>query len=198
MDRYANYDDLKRNEIIGEDYVILSRAGNSRIAVIAIHGGGIEPGTVDLADFVAGAEHTFYAFKGIKKKGNAVLHISSTRFDEPEGITIAENAKIVVSIHGYHDKGDLVFVGGRNQNLKERICYVLEKAGFNSEISEKEGLHGQHPENICNRCLSGEGVQLEISRGLREKMFDSLDRRSLRKRNKLFFRFVETLREALR
>ena len=198
MDRYANYDDLKRHEIKGEDYVILSRTGNSCIAVIAPHGGGIEPGTVDIADVLAGAEHTFYAFKGIKKKGNAVLHISSTRFDEPEGINIAENTGIVVSIHGYHEKGDLIFVGGRNQNLKEKICYVLEKAGFITEVSEKEGLHGRHPENICNRCLSGEGVQLEISRGLREKMFNNLERRTLRKRNQLFFRFVETLREALK
>ncbi len=198
MDKYANYDDLKLHEIKGEDYVILSRAGTSLIAVIALHGGGIEPGTVDIADILAGAEHSFYAFKGIKKKGNAVLHISSTRFDEPEGITIAEKAEIVVSIHGCRGKYDKVFVGGRNQNLKEKICYMLEKAGFNSEISEKEGLHGQHPENICNRCQSGGGVQLEISRGLREKMFDNLGRRRLRKRNKLFFRFVETLREALR
>ncbi|MDP3282998.1 MAG: poly-gamma-glutamate hydrolase family protein [Desulfobacterales bacterium] len=198
MDRYANYDDLKRHEIEGEDYVILSRTGNSRIAVVALHGGGIEPGTVDIADVLAGAEHTFYAFKGIKKKGNAVLHISSTKFDEPDGIKIAKNAEIVVSIHGCHGKDDMVFVGGRNQNLKEKICYALGKAGFNSEVSEKAGLQGQQYENICNRCLSGEGVQLEISRGLREKMFDNLGRRSLRKRNKLFFDFVETLRETLR
>ncbi|MFO7667499.1 MAG: poly-gamma-glutamate hydrolase family protein [Desulfobacterales bacterium] len=198
MDKYANYDDLKQHEIKGEDYVILSRAGTSRIAVIALHGGGIEPGTVDIADALAGAEHSFYAFKGIKKKGNAVLHISSTKFDEPEGIRIAEKAETVVSIHGCRSKYDTVFVGGRNQNLKEKICHILEKAGFNSEISEKEGLHGQHPENICNRCLSGEGVQLEITRGLREKMFDNLAKRRLRKRNELFFRFVETLRESLR
>jgi phage replication-related protein YjqB (UPF0714/DUF867 family) len=198
MDRYANYADLKRHEIIGEDYAILSRAGNSRIAVIAIHGGGIEPGTVDIADILAGAEHTFYAFKGIKKKGNAVLHISSTRFDEPEGIAIAEKAEIVVSIHGCTGKDDTVFVGGRNRDMIDRICSALKKAGFHTDISAKEGLHGRHPENICNRCRSGEGVQLEITRDLRGKMFDSLDRRSLRKRNKLFFKFVETLREALR
>jgi phage replication-related protein YjqB (UPF0714/DUF867 family) len=197
MDRYANYDDLKRHEVKGEDYVIISRAGNSRIAVIAPHGGGIEPGTVDIADLLAGAKHAFYAFKGIKKKGNAVLHISSTRFDEPEGITIAEKAEIIVSIHGCIGKDDTVFIGGRNRDIKARICSALKNAGFNTEISAKEGLHGRHPENICNRCRSGEGVQLEISRGLREKMFDSLERRPLRKRNKLFFKFVETLRETL-
>jgi len=198
MDRYENYDDLKRHEIKGEDYEILSRKGDSRIAVIAPHGGGIEPGTVDIADLLAGAEHTFYAFKGIKKIGNAVLHISSTKFDEPEGIAIAENAEIVVSIHGCNGKDDRVFIGGRNQNLKGKICYELKNAGFNSEVTAKEGLHGKHPENICNRCLSGEGVQLEITRGLREKMFDNLGRRSSRKRNKLLFKFVETLREVLR
>ncbi|RPH51349.1 MAG: replication protein [Desulfobacteraceae bacterium] len=198
MDRYSNYDDLKQHETEGEDYVILSRAGNSPVAVIATHGGGIEPGTVDIADVLAGAEHAFYAFKGIKKEGNAVLHISSNKFDEPEGIRISKAAEIVVSIHGCKGKDDRVFVGGRNQNLKEKICYELEKAGFNSEVSAKEGLHARNPENICNRCMSGEGVQLEITRGLREKMFDSLGRRSLRKRNKLFYRFVATLREALR
>lgn len=197
MDRYANYDELKRHERKGEDYVILSRAGNSRIAVIALHGGGIEPGTVDIADLLAGAEHAFYAFKGIKKKGNAVLHISSTRFDEFEGIAIAEKAEIVVSIHGCIGEDERVFVGGRNREMKDRICSALRKAGFKTEISAKEGLHGRHPENICNRCRSGEGVQLEITRGLRGKMFDIIERRSLRKRNKLFFKFVEALREAL-
>ncbi len=68
MDKYANYDDLKQHEREGEDYVILSREGISRIAVIAPHGGGIEPGTVDIADGTTGSKHSFYAFKGIKRK----------------------------------------------------------------------------------------------------------------------------------
>lgn len=178
--------------------MILLRENASRIAVIAPHGGGIEPGTVDIADGVAGSEHSFYAFKGIKKKGNAVLHIASNKFDEPKGMRIAENTGVVISIHGYHGKNEVVFIGGKNQDLKEKIKYMLNKAGFHAETSTKPGLRGQHHENICNRCRSCEGVQLEISRGLREKMFDNLNRRSWRKKTRLFYRFVYTLREALR
>ncbi|QTA92444.1 poly-gamma-glutamate hydrolase family protein [Desulfonema magnum] len=198
MDKYANYDDLKQHEKEGEDYVILSREGYSGIAVIAPHGGGIEPGTVDIADGIAGGRHSFYAFKGIKKKKNGVLHITSNKFDEPEGIRIAENADIVLSIHGYHGKGDEIFIGGRNQTLMEKIRQTLKKEGFNAEICTKAGLRARHPENICNRCRTGEGVQLEISRGLREKMFDNLVRRSWRKRSHLFFKFISTLRRAFR
>jgi len=197
MDKYANYDELKQHEKEGEDYVILLRENNSRIAVIATHGGGIEPGTVDIADGVASREHNFYAFKGIKRKGNAVLHITSNRFDEPKGVRLAENAELVVSIHGYQGEDEVVFIGGKNQDLKEKIRYALNEAGFHAEISTKTGLQGRHPENICNRCRNGEGVQLEISRGLRDRMFDNLNRRPWRKKTRLFFEFVDTLREAL-
>lgn len=167
MDKYATYDDLRNHEREGKDYVILFREGNSGIAMIAPHGGGIEPGTVDIADAVAGYNHTFYAFKGIKKHGNAALHITSNRFDEPRGLETAENADFVVAVHGHREKTEVVFIGGRNQDLKEKICHRLKKAGFNAEISTKRGLRGQHVENICNRCRSGQGVQVEISRGLR-------------------------------
>ena len=192
MDKYANYDDLKQHEKEGEDYVILLRENNSRIAVIATHGGGIEPGTVDIADGVASSEHAFYAFKGIKRRGNAVLHITSTKFDEPKGVRLAGNADVVVSIHGYQGEDEVVFIGGKNQDLKEKIRYMLNEAGFHAKISTKTGLRAQHPENICNRCRSGEGVQLEISRGLRDRMFDNLDRRAWRKKTRLFFEFVDT------
>ena len=198
MDKYANFEDLKKHEREGEDYVVIFREDNSRIAVIAPHGGGIEPGTVEIADWVAGSEYTFYAFKGIKKKGNAVLHITSNRFDEPEGVRIAKNADVVFSIHGYHGNDEVVYIGGRNRDLKSRILHMLNKAGFKAEISTKPGLRGQHPENICNKCRTCEGVQLEISRGLRDRMFDNLGRRSWRKKTVLFFKFVDTLREALR
>ena len=99
MDRYTDYNDLKQHEQEGRDYVTLVRDGNSRIAIIAPHGGGIEPGTVDIADAVASNEHTFYAFKGIKKEGNSSLHITSNRFDEPRGMGVAKGTDVVVSIH---------------------------------------------------------------------------------------------------
>ena len=196
-DKYASYAELRQNERENEDYTIFHREGDSGIAVIAPHGGGIEPGTVDIADALAGCDHTFYAFKGLKKTGNGILHINSNRFDEARGVEVCRNAVIVISVHGSRFRTEGVLVGGRNEKLKLKIMHALKTAGFDAEISEIPGLRGIRPENICNRCRSGEGVQLEISRGLREKMFDNLDHRSLRMKTTFFYKFVNIVKEAL-
>ena len=198
-DTYADYAELARCETEGQDYVLIARQGRSPVAVIAPHGGGIEPGTVDLADAVAGAEHSFYAFKGIKPAGNFILHITSHRFDEPTGLRIAGQAEVVVTLHGHHDRRQqAVYIGGRHQGLAEKIRQCLAGAGFRAEISSRPGLQARHPQNICNRCRSGQGVQLEITRALRERLFSHLSRRPSRSKTADFFRFVEALRAALR
>ena len=95
MDKYTNIAELKQNEIEDEDYTILYRELPSKIAIMAPHGGGIEPGTIDIADYLAGCDYTFYAFKGLKKAGNKILHISSNTFDEPIALRVAQNADII-------------------------------------------------------------------------------------------------------
>jgi len=197
MDEYKNFAELKKKEKEGEDYAILYRKTDSIVAIMAPHGGGIEPGTIDIADAIAGNSHTFYAFKGLKKTGNKILHITSNRYDEPIGLKITKNALIVISIHGCRKNREMVFIGGKYHKLKQKILHALRTAGFRAEISQVPGLRGISPENICNRCKSGKGVQLEISRGLREKMFVHLDRRSLRKKNEVFYKFVNALKDAL-
>lgn len=198
MDRYSGFSELQQNEHEGVDFAIIYRRTDSRVAIMAPHGGGIEPGTVDIADAVAGRDHQFYVFKGLKQKGNRVLHISSNLFDEPVGLKISQNAFIVISIHGCRDECEKVFVGGKNQRLKEEILSALRNYGFEADISERPGQRGICPTNICNRCISGEGVQLEIPRGLRERMFDNLRRRSLRKKTPIFYAFVDAIRSVLR
>jgi phage replication-related protein YjqB (UPF0714/DUF867 family) len=197
IDRYSNFAELSRNERDGEDFAILVRHRDSRFAIIAPHGGGIEPGTIDIADALAGSEFSFYAFKGIKKTGNRALHLTSNRFDEPTGVTVAASAIVVISIHGSRDSGDTVLIGGRNEALKQRIIEALGAAGFTAEISAAPGLRGQDPANICNRGTGGEGVQLEIARGLREKMFDHLGQRPVRQRTHLFYDFIDAIRAVL-
>jgi phage replication-related protein YjqB (UPF0714/DUF867 family) len=197
-DRYTSYAELARGEKRDVDYTIIHREAASDLAVMAPHGGGIEPGTVDVADAVAAGDHTFYAFKGLKARGNAVLHINSNRFDEPVGVQAAAAARVAVTIHGSRDMEAVVHVGGKNRVLKERIVAALNRAGFQAAICETPGLRGIQAQNICNRCRSGAGVQLEISRGMREKLFENLHHRSLRKKTVLFYRFVEALREVLR
>lgn len=196
-DQYDSYAELRQHERENEDYAIFHREGDSGIAVIAPHGGGIEPGTIDIADALAGSEHVFYAFKGLKKTGNRILHINSNRFDEELGVRICRNAAMVISVHGSGFSTELIHVGGRNEKLKQKTTDALKTAGFNAEISEIQGLRGIQPENICNRCRSGEGVQLEISRGLREKMFDHLDHRHLRMKTKFFYQFITIMKKVL-
>ncbi|KJR97643.1 MAG: hypothetical protein VR65_23255 [Desulfobulbaceae bacterium BRH_c16a] len=197
MDRYRNFAELEQNERENQDYKILYRQRVSQIAVMAPHGGGIEPGTLDIADALAGSEYTFYAFKGLKKSGNKILHLTSSSFDEPRGLKIAENAFIVISIHGNRDTGEIVFIGGKNHELKQGIRRALRTAGFEAVITEVPGLRGIDPRNICNRCRSGEGVQLEVSRGLREKLFENLACRTSRKKTNDFYHFINTVKQAL-
>ena len=197
MDKYTNIAELKQNEREDEDYTILYRELPSKITIMAPHGGGIEPGTIDIADYLAGCDYTFYAFKGLKKVGNKILHISSNTFDEPIALRAAQNADIVVSIHGAKDKSEMVYIGGTNQEFIQIIVHALRSGGFDATISETPGLRGIKPENICNRCKTRKGVQLELSRGLRETLFDNLGHRSLRRKTIVFYQFVNILKEAL-
>jgi phage replication-related protein YjqB (UPF0714/DUF867 family) len=40
------------------------------LAVVALHGGGIEPGSSEIANDIAGEESSFYAFEGLKAPDN--------------------------------------------------------------------------------------------------------------------------------
>lgn len=198
MDNYRNIGELSQNETEDKDYTILYRELPSRVTILAPHGGGIEPGTIDIADCLAGCDYTFYAFKALKKSGNKKLHINSNNFDEPIAVKAAQNAETVVTIHGAKDESQRVHIGGTEQELKLLMMDALRSAGFDAVISEIPGLRGIKPENICNRGKTGQGVQLEISRGLRETLFENLQHRSLRKNTILFYQFVEALKESLR
>ena len=131
------------------------------------------------------------------KSGNRVLHLSSNLFDEPVGIAVAEKAEVVLSIHGCRGDKPEILIGGRHEFLKEAIRQSLFLAGFCARISTSADLRGTDPDNICNRFSAQGGVQLELTRGLREAMFHTLENRSLRGRTALFFRFIEAVRQPL-
>jgi phage replication-related protein YjqB (UPF0714/DUF867 family) len=197
MDTYTNFAELAHQERRNEDYTIICRDLHSGVAIMAPHGGGIEPGTVDIADTIAGDSFTFYAFKGLKRIGNKVLHLNSNIFDEPIAVKVSHEADIVVSIHGSRGAEEMVLVGGRHEQLKQAIMMALKTGGFKASICEIQGLRGIQPDNLCNRCKTGKGVQLELSRGLREKLFYQLGHRSLRVKTVLFFRFVDIVKGVL-
>jgi phage replication-related protein YjqB (UPF0714/DUF867 family) len=82
-DTYPNFATLEQHERSGIDYSVLVRRAEPAFAIVAPHGGGIEPGTSEIADAIAVQRWSVYSFEGLKQSGNRVLHITSTCFDEP-------------------------------------------------------------------------------------------------------------------
>ncbi|MFZ0613600.1 MAG: poly-gamma-glutamate hydrolase family protein [Desulfobacterales bacterium] len=192
---YRSFEELSANETEGLDYRIRDRGGASEIAVVAIHGGGIEPGTTEIAEATAGERHAFYTFSGLKSRGNGRLHITSRRFDEPRCLRRARLAHTVISIHGCGDAEPLVLLGGRHNRLGQLIGQSLETAGF--VVRRSVRFPGLSPQNICNRGRLRRGVQLEISAGLRSLMFGDLTRSQRKKPSPLLLCFVTAVQAAL-
>lgn len=171
---YKNFGQLCLAEQPGVDYLIQVERRMSAIAIIAPHGGRIEPGTAEIARAVAGGSCSYYGFCGIKPQNNRRLHITSTRFDEPVCLDLIRRSRIVVTLHGCRGGESTVCVGGRHEELKLRIIDALKRSGFRT-VTAVRGQTGRHPHNLCNRVNSGRGLQLEISRGLRAEMVDAFD-----------------------
>ncbi len=196
FDRYTCFADLLSTEVEGRDFSIDHRLGRSGIVVLAPHGGEIEPGTTEIARAVAFPEHTFYSLVGMKARGNRALHITSARFDEPLGEAIVRRADSVVAVHGCKGAEPVVYVGGLDDSLKQRVESALEQAGF-IVGEEPDGLKGRHPMNLCNRNARGAGVQIELTTGLRSAMFEDLTREGRTSKTPVFHHFVAALRSGI-
>jgi phage replication-related protein YjqB (UPF0714/DUF867 family) len=196
LDKYHDFADLQRMESTNH-YAIFLTSGTSDVAVIAPHGGGIEPGTSEIAQAIAGDEHTFYGFNGLKPNQNWDLHITSTHFDEPQCVAAVQNASKVLTIHGCRGNEAVIYTGGLDEELKIRIEEVLIAANFTVASHLNPRLQGRQRSNICNRNANHSGVQLELSTGLRKSMFTSLDRKGRQHRTQLFDDFVMVLRRIL-
>jgi len=157
-------------------YSISMRDRGSQIAVAAPHGGGIEPGTSEIALAIAGADLSYYLFEGHKRRGNAALHITSRHFDEPGGLALLRRAACVLTVHGEASEGATVYLGGLNAALKLDLAAALQRAGYAAREHHDPRLQGLDASNICNAGLGRAGVQLELSAGLRRSFFESLTR----------------------
>ena len=120
MDQYRNFAELRNGETETTDYRICNTERESFAAVIAPHGGLIEPGTSQIAAAIAGNIHSLYCFEGLRKRPHRNLHIKSTNFDEPKCLDLIKRCKIVVAVHGLAGDHTGVGVGGRDVALRER------------------------------------------------------------------------------
>uniref|UniRef100_UPI00156E8CB8 poly-gamma-glutamate hydrolase family protein n=1 Tax=Halobacillus sp. Marseille-Q1614 TaxID=2709134 RepID=UPI00156E8CB8 len=162
-DHFCSFYELREVYEEGEDWEIeKSSAGDERWLVSAIHGGGIEEATSTLAEAISGSSYPFYSFKGRLKSNNySNLHITSTRFDEPEALEMVANAEYHISIHGAAGDDPKTMIGGLDKELKGIVSRHLEENGFEVAVTP-EHLNGDHPDNFTNKTKTERGVQLEI------------------------------------
>lgn len=175
MAEYPNWAALAAAETAGVDYRIETRPNSSGIAHIAIHGGGIEQGTSELADAAATVTRgQYYGMLGLKSSGNSALHITSTHFDEPQCLAIQAASYYTVSYHGSAGDDLTTHLGGGDTVMRDRIGDALTAAGFACDIASTE-IDGNDPANITQKNRRGMGVQLELSRGQRAAFFPGGD-----------------------
>ena len=193
-DSYSNFAALSAAEPPAA-FSISMRDRGSQLAVAAPHGGGIEPGTSEIAVAIAGADLSYYLFEGHKRHGNAALHITSSNFDEPQGLALLRRAACVLTVHGEASETEAVYLGGLNTSFKLALSAALERHGY--VVAENAKLQGRDERNICNIGLTGEGVQLELSAGLRRAFFESLSRAGRAKPTARLAEFSAVVRETV-
>ena len=186
-DRYPDFATLAAAHDHDRDYRITVQDRGTRVAILAPHGGTIEPETASIARAVAGDDLSFYLFEALHAGAHGDYHITSHRFDEPRALALVAGADTSIAIHGRKDDGtDTVWLGGRDEIQRDAVGDALRAAGFGAALNT--ALPGVHPSNICNRTRSGTGVQLELPRSLR---------RSLSQDATMMARFSTALRAAI-
>ncbi|MFH8793598.1 poly-gamma-glutamate hydrolase family protein [Streptomyces sp. NPDC017941] len=206
-DKYTDWNELVTDRdpdtgelvnVEGRDwYIKLRPASGVYLLHLAIHGGAIEAPPEQLAEHAAG-DRPFYTFAGTRSSGNASLHITSTRFDEPQAVDLARRATRIVSWHGSAGRADeaVTYIGGLDSELGSLIRARLTEAGFRCEDPPGD-LGGMSPRNICNTGLRSRGVQLEISRAQRRQFFTpDLQRSTIQdpaNRTAAFYAYVEAV-----
>jgi phage replication-related protein YjqB (UPF0714/DUF867 family) len=186
-DRYPDFATLAAAHEQDRDYRITVQDRGTRVAILAPHGGTIEPETASIARAVAGDDLSFYLFEALRAGAHGDYHITSHRFDEPRALALVAGADTSIAIHGRKDDGtDTVWLGGRDEILRDAVGDALRAAGFGAALNT--ALPGVHISNICNRTRSGAGVQLELPRSLR---------RNLAEDGAMMARFSTALRAAI-
>jgi phage replication-related protein YjqB (UPF0714/DUF867 family) len=166
-DKYESFAELAARETDGRDYRIRAlERRDSPVIVLAPHGGSIEIGTSELAELVAGTEHSLFLFEGLKPYGaNRDLHITSHRFDHPHCLALAAARAVTLAIHGCRGESH-IYIGGLDFELTALLGGHLTAAGLTASVNG-HGYPGRHPLNICNRSARGRGAQLEVTNDLR-------------------------------
>ncbi|HEX2373164.1 MAG TPA: poly-gamma-glutamate hydrolase family protein [Actinomycetota bacterium] len=233
--RHCSYTDLYKDSrlVEGEDYGrrhrrhgrfdddLAQQGGVDKTAVIAPHGGGIEPGTSELCLAIAGyhpatlevtppggVTYDYWMFEGLRGSDNDELHVTSTACDDGVALSLCGGALNALTLHGCtpaaagEEEGTpIVLVGGRNQTLKQYLLAAFAIA--DPKVAAKDAwdiraLNGDDADNIVNRTLLGMGGHLELTTPLRLAMFEKNTREDRKNTTTpVFWAFVTACRAAL-
>ncbi|WP_436956390.1 poly-gamma-glutamate hydrolase family protein [Staphylococcus sp. AS1337] len=172
-DKYNSMSELEAETIENSDWEIVSRYLDSQVIITAIHGGGIEPGTTEIADLTAQkGKYDYFSFKGTKSKGNEDLHVTSRNYDQSELMKMIKNKTCAVAIHGCDGNENIIYIGGKDQKLIYEMTKQFRQLNISVEQAP-EHISGAHDDNIINCCKTGAGIQLELTPGLRKMCFDN-------------------------
>jgi phage replication-related protein YjqB (UPF0714/DUF867 family) len=193
-DLYRSMTELLRLLPAAGNYEIQTEESRaSRVKLFAPHGGCIEPCTGKLVREIAAPRSDWYVFHATRKQACfGTLHVTSTHFDEPRCVQMAERAEVAVALHGCAGDERFIEVGGGNLAAAASLFELLLEGGFPARSSE-DARQGEDPRNFVNRSRLG-GVQLELSAGFRRSLFADYphtahpDPRAVR-------RFVRAMRE---
>jgi phage replication-related protein YjqB (UPF0714/DUF867 family) len=193
MDRYSSMSELLSKLSPKNNYSIhADRSRQSKVKIFAPHGGCIEPCTEPIALAIAMEKHDCFVFSGRRKRGCFnMLHVTSTHYDEPHCLQMAEEAELAIAVHGSDDADDVIHVGGGNTRLGQELTAYLKSLGFPAKPAPP-GLEGGDERNFVNRARQ-KGIQLELSSGFRKSLFPGfpggIQRDSVR-----FPRFIGSMR----
>ena len=164
---YPSFKSLADARVEGRDFIrVVKLISGAKVAVIAPHGGRIEPRTETIASTLAGNDFSLYCFISRLPKDEANLHIASQRFVDPACLELVRLHPYVVAIHGWSRPSESILIGGLDTDLGNKLAAESRTLRVETH-TDAPGLAGTHPINICNRGKAGRGVQLEFTKLLR-------------------------------
>lgn len=204
LDQYQNFSELKQDTTENKDWKISTKHRKSNnILITAIHGGGIEPGTTELARRISNiGNYDYYSFQGLLPNDNEKLHITSTNYDEPKLLKMLDDTKDTVSIHGLNGDDPIVYIGGKDKDMTSSINKELRKSGFTTKKGS-ESIDAKSSDNFVNENKTDSGVQLELTSKQRKLFFknhqlDKQTRNNSNQYSKTFYKFAEAVNKGIK
>ena len=119
MDKFKSMTELKELTKEGKDWEIECENRSSIVTILALHGGGIEPATTELAYTIAHCgDYNYFSFKGMRSKG-IMSYMTSTHYDDQIALDLVRGG--TVAIHGCEGNESVAYIGGSDDRLIELI-----------------------------------------------------------------------------